>query len=114
MAEMNPMPEQHVDGESIMPLLQETGGLKREAIFWHYPHYGNQGGTPGSSLRAGDYKLIEFYEDETFELYNLREDISETQNIASKMPQKTEELKQLLKNWKKEVNALLPAPLGAP
>ena len=56
--------------------------LDREAIFWHYPHYGNQGGTPGSSVRAGDCKLIEFFEDGRLELYNLANDIGEERNLA--------------------------------
>ncbi len=65
-----------VEGESLLPLFTgEAQALKREAIFWHYPHYGNQGGTPGSSIRAGDWKLIEFFEDGRIELYNLRDDI---------------------------------------
>ncbi len=72
MAGLDLLPEQHCDGESILPLLKGGNTMKREAIFWHYPHYGNQGGTPGSSVRCGDYKLIEFFEDGRLELYNLR------------------------------------------
>ena len=70
-------PDLHCDGVSFAGLLRGEQELPREAIFWHYPHYGNQGGTPGSSLRAGDFKLIEFFEDGRLELYNLRLDIGD-------------------------------------
>ena len=70
-----------------MPLLTGEDDVDREAIFWHYPHYGNQGGTPGSSIRAGDYKLIHFFEDDRLELYNLQEDISEEHNLADEQPE---------------------------
>ena len=59
------------EGVSLMPLSADETSLDRDALFWHYPHYGNQGGTPASSIRRGDYKLIEFFEDRRVELYNL-------------------------------------------
>ncbi|MEN6333319.1 MAG: sulfatase, partial [Phycisphaerales bacterium] len=77
MAGLPPKPEQHVDGRSVAPLLKRTGSQERRAFFWHYPHYGNQGGSPGGAVRVGDYKLIEFYEDSRVELYNLRDDLGE-------------------------------------
>ena len=110
MAGVEPMPEQHRDGVSLVPLLRGEGGLDREAIFWHYPHYGEQGGTPGSSVRSGDWKLIEFYEDGRLELYNLREDIGETENLAALRPETTQRLHGLLKTWRKEMEALEPEP----
>lgn len=108
MAGLNLIPEQHCDGESLMPLLKERGDLNRKAIFWHYPHYGNQGGTPGSSIRAGDYKLIEFFEDNHIELYNLRDDISENNDLAEKQTEKAKELKQMLWTWRTKVEAKIP------
>ena len=102
------MPEQHCDGASLMPLLKGQGGLSRDAIYWHYPHYGNQGGTPGSSIRFGDWKLIEFFEDGRLELYNLREDISEASELSREMPELTHELHAKLVAWRGKVNALLP------
>ena len=82
------MPQQHTDGVSILPLLKgEATKLQRDAIYWHYPHYGNQGGTPGSSIRMGDYKLIEFFEDGRLELYDLKNDIEEEKNRAAEMPE---------------------------
>ncbi len=102
-------PEQHTDGVSFAPLLRgEAQPLEREAIFWHYPHYGNQGGTPGCSLRAGDYKLIEFFEDGRLELYNLREDISEAHNLAEEMPALARSLHERLIAWRERVEAKIP------
>ena len=104
------MPEQHCDGVSLLPLLEGADSLQREAIFWHYPHYGNQGGTPGSSVRAGDYKLIEFFEDGHVELYNLREDIGEEQDLADSEPQLARQLKEMLARWREKVQAKIPEP----
>ena len=102
-------PEQHCDGVSLRPLLEDqTTAIERDAIFWHYPHYGNQGGTPGSSVRLGDYKLIEFFEDGRLELYNLREDPGEKNNLAVKRPKERDLLHQRLKAWREEVEAKIP------
>ena len=104
------MPDQHCDGENLMPLLTESGELQRDAIFWHYPHYGNQGGTPGCSVRVGDYKLIEFFEDGRQELYNLRDDISEDRNLADEEPERVGNLARRLHNWQASVEAKIPQP----
>ena len=103
-------PDHHVDGVSIMPLLKGVGALKREAIYWHYPHYGNQGGTPGASVRKGDYKLINFFEGDRLELYNLREDPGETRNLTEARPDLVRELKESLSAWQKKVEAKIPQP----
>ncbi|MFP3902734.1 MAG: sulfatase [Armatimonadota bacterium] len=108
MTGLEPMPHQHCDGESLVGLLGGENELERDAIFWHYPHYGNQGGTPGCSVRAGDYKLIEFFEDGRLELYNLREDLSEGNDLSQDMPQKTQELHERLREWRDEVEANMP------
>ncbi len=108
MAELDLLPEQHCDGESILPLLKGGSSLERDAIFWHYPHYGNQGGTPGSSVRSGDYKLIEFFEDGRLELYNLREDISEEQNLAKTHSDIAKRLHDMLVQWRERVEAKIP------
>ncbi len=110
MAHLPPRPRQHCDGLSLVPLLKQTGKLKRDAIYWHYPHYGNQGGTPGGAVRAGDWKLIEFYEDMRVELYDLKDDISEKNDLAAKMPGKAAELRKMLHAWRKEVGAVMPKP----
>ncbi len=110
MAGLDPLPQQHCDGVSLVPLLRGAASLPREGIFWHYPHYGNQGGTPGSSVRWGDHKLIEFFEDGRLELYDLREDVSERRNLALEQPHLAAELHARLVAWRKEVNAKIPEP----
>ncbi|HJP30681.1 MAG TPA: sulfatase [Candidatus Latescibacteria bacterium] len=103
-------PEQHVDGVSILPLLRGGDTLEREGIFWHYPHYGNQGGTPGSSVRCDDWKLIEFFEDGRRELYHLRDDISEERNLAADHPDIERDLYERLAVWRESVEAKIPEP----
>ena len=110
MASLPLLPNQHLDGLSLVPLLKQTGKLNRDAVYWHYPHYSNQGATPGSAIRAGDYKLIEFYEDNHIELYNLRDDVGEKNNLAEKMSRKAKELLKMLHEWKQSVNARMPEP----
>jgi arylsulfatase A-like enzyme len=110
MARLPLKPEQHVDGESLVPLLRGTGRASRKAIYWHYPHYSNQGGKPGGAVRAGDFKLIEFYEDSRVELYNLRTDLGEQHDLAVEMPDKTTELKRMLHEWRNAVGAVMPRP----
>ena len=97
------------DGVSLAPLLR-GGTLRREAIYWHYPHYSDQGGYPAGAIRAGDYKLIEFYEDGRLELYNLAKDIRESDNLAGSDPKRTAKLHDMLKKWRSSVDAAMPAP----
>ncbi len=96
-----------VDGMSFLPLLK-GGPLDRGAIYWHYPHYGNQGGAPGGAVRLGDWKLIEWYEDGALELFNLADDIGEQRNLAAANPAKVRELHELLKAWRAETKARMP------
>lgn len=107
-AALPPRPAQHCDGESLRPLLEERGALGRRAIFWHYPHYGNQGGTPGSAVRCGDHKLIEFFEDGRVELYDLRADVSESLDLADQRGPLSRELQAMLARWREDVAARLP------
>ncbi len=109
MAGLKPRPDQHQDGVSIVPLLTDSGSLEREAIFWHYPHY-LAGNTPTGAVRAGNYKLIEWFEDDHVELYDLAEDIGEANDLATRMPQKTEQLRELLQTWRKDTDARMPTP----
>jgi arylsulfatase A len=97
-----------LDGRSILSLLRQTGTPRRDAIFWHYPHYHHS--RPAGAIRQGDWKLIEFYEDGRLELYNLKEDIGEKENLAAKMPEKADELKGRLAAWRKSVGAKMPTP----
>lgn len=100
-------PDQHTDGVSLLPLLNNKK-IKDRALFWHYPHYGNQGGDPSSIIRKGDWKLIHYWEDGTDELYNLVNDIGEKQNLAKSNPGKTKELRLQLDNFLISVNAKIP------
>ena len=113
IAELGLLEEQHVDGMSLVPLLKEQvneSGWQREAIFWHFPHYHSSGHTPAAAVRAGRYKLIEWFEDGSVELYDLKEDVGETRNLAEAMPEKRDKLLGLLQQWREEVGAELPQP----
>jgi arylsulfatase A-like enzyme len=99
-----------IDGVSLVPLLRQTGPLKSRDLFWHYPHYSNQGGRPSAAIRSGDWKLIEFYEDSRRELYNLKDDLSEKNDRAAAMPDRVRELQQRLADWRKSVGARMPTP----
>ena len=110
MTGLDPIPQQHVDGVSVAPLLRGGEELEREGVFWHYPHYGNQGGTPGSSVRRGDHKLIEFFEDARLELYDLAADPGEDHNLAAEDPETTRELHERLVDWRESVGARIPEP----
>ena len=111
-----------MDGESIVPLLKGRRDLDRKAIFWHFPAYlqGKAEGArdeyfrtrPAGAVRAGDWKLIEYFEDGDLELYNLADDISEQNNLVDTMPEKAFELHQLMLDWRKEVNAPVPTELN--
>ena len=90
---------QMLDGMNLKPFIEQGKETKDRPIFWHYPHYSNQGGGPSSAIRLGDFKLIHDLELDSYELYSLKFDIGETKNLASNMPEKTAELKKLLNDW---------------
>ncbi|HCE58386.1 MAG TPA: sulfatase [Prolixibacteraceae bacterium] len=102
-------PKEHADGQSLVPLLKGATMAERPLI-WHYPHYGNQGGEPSSVIRLGDWKLIHYYEDGREELYNLKNDISETTDLAAREPAKVMELHEKLFSCLNEVGARFPKP----
>jgi arylsulfatase A-like enzyme len=107
---LDAMPEQHVDGVSIVPLLEDpTARLGRPAIYFHFPHRSLNGGLPASAIRVGDFKLIDFFGRGRLELYNLEEDIGESTNLAKTDPAKAEELHSMLIAWRKSVDAQMPA-----
>lgn len=116
IAGLEPPAETTLDGESLLPLFQQSGALQREALYWHFPAYlqgyterhGAFRTTPAGAIRQGDYKLIEFFEDGTLELYNLAQDIGETENLAQRMPEKTAELHQRMTAWRAAVAAPIP------
>lgn len=110
-------PKQPLDGVSLAKLLTRGGKerLKRDALFWHFPGYLGAGKnawrtTPVGVIRAGDWKLLEFFEDNRLELYNLREDLSENDDLAGKLPDKAAQLRTRLHKWRKEVGAKMPTP----
>ena len=99
-----------VDGISIAQLLKNpTKRLARKDLYWHYPHYYATTG-PVSSIRQGDWKLLEYFEDGRAELYNIKKDIGEKYDLAEKEPEKTEQLRRRLHQWRKNVNAQMPTP----
>ncbi|QDT37489.1 sulfatase [Stratiformator vulcanicus] len=100
-----------VDGSSLVPLLRDPDvNLEREAIYWHYPHYHAVGARPHGAVRSGKYKLIEFYEDDRLELYDLETDIHEDHNLAMERPAIAQRLYHLLDRWRGEVGAQMGAP----
>jgi arylsulfatase A-like enzyme len=99
-----------VDGVSLVPLLKDPKSrLKRDALFWHYPHYHPGGATPYGAIRAGDWKLIEFFEDQHVELYNLKDDLGEKKDLAKKEPDRAAALRKRLLAWRVEVGAQMPS-----
>ncbi len=101
-------PEQHQDGVSLCPILDKSGELERESIFWHFPHYHAVSDSPGASIRCGNYKLIEFFDDERIELYNIKEDLGEVHELSQKEPDTCKKLKQKLDEWKHGIEAIMP------
>lgn len=99
--------DQPLDGVSLLPALRDPAAkLGRDTLYAHLPHYHHS--TPASSVRQGDWKLIEFFEDGALELYNLADDLGETKNLAQKFPDRAKALHSALKTWRKEVQAQLP------
>lgn len=97
-----------LDGLSLAPLLKGGDRLRREALYWHYPHYSNQGGVPAGAVRMGDYKLIEFYEDGRLELFHLGQDPGERKNLAASDPARAKRMQAKLAAWRKAVGAVMP------
>jgi len=109
-----------LDGESLMPLLTQTGTIKERALYWHFPIYlqaysdrdesrdSKFRTRPGSTMRLGKWKLHEYFEDGAFELYDLEADIGERKNLAETMPEKLEELKAMLYAWRADIDAAVP------
>jgi arylsulfatase A-like enzyme len=103
-----------LDGVSLLPLLRGDGKLDRDALYWHYPHYPNQGARPGGAVRThdatGDWKLVEYYENDRRELFDLTKDPRESRNVAAEHPDLVEQLAKQLDAWRKETGALMPTP----
>jgi arylsulfatase A-like enzyme len=100
----------HLDGTSLLPLLVDGRVLPDRALYWHYPHYANQGGAPGAAIRRGDWKLIEWFEDGKRELFNLALDASETTDVSAGEPNRVAQLTADLHAWQRDVKARFPTP----
>lgn len=98
-----------VDGIDLLPALK-GGKLKRDALYWHYPHYSNQGGIPGGAIRSGNFKLFERYEDGRVHLYDLSKDIGEKNDLADQMPERVDAMRTKLHQWYEEVDAKFLQP----
>jgi arylsulfatase A-like enzyme len=101
-------PDLHRDGESLLPLLLGEGRPKREALFWHYPHY--HFSAPYAAVRKGDHKLIEYMEDGRAELYDLANDLGEQNDLADEQPHLREALRGTLHAWQQDVGAQAMRP----
>jgi arylsulfatase A len=111
VAGLKPSPGVAADGESLVPLLRGEGRLRREALFWHYPNFAfHRENRLGSAIRMGDHKLIRFFDDDSVELYNLKDDISETHNLAAAKPELAAAMRQRLEAWLNDSGAKLPRP----
>lgn len=107
-------PDLHIDGKSIVPLLKGKDKKIHDATYFHYPHRSNQKGSPSSAIRVGDYKLIVFLNDNRMELYNIKEDIGETNNLTEEKPRLTNKLYSKLEKWWDEVDARFPKEYKKP
>ena len=110
MAGLPAHPKQAVDGVSFVPALKGKP-FNRSPIYWHFPHYSNHGmQSPGGAVRSGDWKLLEYYENNSVQLFNLQKDIGEQNDLAKAMPGKVAELRSLLQAWRKETSARMMKP----
>ena len=104
-------PSQHLDGLNLQPLFEGKTSLGRKALFWHFPHYNEHPlSVPSSVIRRGPWKLIETFDPEGVELYNLADDLSETRNLAAAKPDLVNELRRELDAWRREVGAEMMRP----
>jgi arylsulfatase A-like enzyme len=99
-----------IDGVSLVPILRGAASLPREAIYWHFPHYHSPIDSPYSAVRAGDWKLIHFFQDDHVELYNLKDDIGETRDLAKAHAERAAALRANVAAWRVSVGAQLPTP----
>jgi arylsulfatase A-like enzyme len=111
VAGLKPSGIKPIDGESLVPLLRGKGKPKRKELFFHFPNYAwHMGNRLGGAVRSGDYKLIRNYDDQSLELYDLKSDLGETQNLAKRRPRLAKRLNQKLSVWLTETGAPMPKP----
>ena len=97
--------ETEIDGKSLMPILKGESKIDRDDVFWHFPHYHGSLWKPGSAIRHGDWKLVQHFESNTVELYDLKNDIGEMDDLSLNFPEKTQDLLNRLNNLRQETNA---------
>ena len=113
MLNLPALPHQHLDGRSFVPALKAEV-YQRGPIFWHFPHYSNHGyQSPGGAVRSGRYKLLEYYENATVQLFDLENDIGERNDLSRSRPEITQQLRKLLHDWRDTVDAKMPYPKTA-
>lgn len=111
VAGLEPTPGAAADGESLVPLLRGEGKPQRDALFFHYPNFAfHKENRLASAIRMRDFKLIRFFDDDSVELYNLKNDIGETKDLAKKQPERADRMRMRLDAWLKESGANLPRP----
>lgn len=103
----DPSPPPMIDGMSLLPILMELDQPKRD-LYWHYSRYGNQGGSPLSAAQRGDWKLVQFYGNNSQEIYNLSQDVSESRDLASNHVEILDQFSYSLDVWLHETNARMP------
>ncbi len=108
LANLPAMPDRHRDGVSLVPVLKGSGSLGVRSLYWHYPHYHGSTWAPGAAIRVGPWKLIEFYEYDCVELYNLASDLGEKRDLSQAEPAKRDELLGKLHAWQMELHAKMP------
>ena len=121
MIGVTPDPKVPLDGVSLYRLLVERQAIDPRPLFWHFPAYleayrGMESPwrtTPAAAIRVGQYKLIEWYEDDRVELYDLEADLEESRDLSEELPEKTSELLDRLRRWQKDVSAAMPVPVEA-
>lgn len=113
MLDLPALPDQHKDGRSFVPALKAQD-YERGPIYWHFPHYSNHGyQSPNGAIRSGQYKLLEYYENGTIQLFDLENDIGEHNDLAESQPQIAQKLLKMLHDWRDEVDAKMPYPKTA-
>ena len=111
MAGLPTRPNQHLDAVSLVPIV-EGGSIKRDTLYWHFPHYQGEGSYPASAIRIGEFKLIHNYHHEDVLLYDVVNDPNETKNLSLSMPEKARSLDKQLMAYLKETGAYIPQPIA--
>ena len=113
MLDLPALPDQHKDGRSFVPALKAQD-YERGPIYWHFPHYSNHGyQSPNGAIRSGQYKLIEYYENGSVQLFDLEKDVGEQNDLSKAKPDITKKLLKMLHDWRDEVDAKMPYPKTA-